>query len=200
MSQRTERIDELLRQEITELLSRSVSDPRIGFVTVTRVVTAQDLSHAKVWVSIIGQSGERSASLHALRGAMPYIRHQLGDRVRLRRVPDLHVELDDTAERGTRVLQILHELGEGRIPDDGPLPGETLPTPIARLPQDGEPEHAPTPVVSARRRATGPRPTGAAGSGRPQGPQAGTRGGPSDGQRKPGPKGSERGGRGARPA
>jgi ribosome-binding factor A len=201
MSQRTERIDELLRQEITELLSRSVADPRIGFVTITRVDTAPDLSHAKVWVSIIGQRGERSASLQALRGAMPYIRHQLGERVRLRRVPDLHVELDDTAERGTRVLQILHELEEGRVPEDAPPPGETLPTPMTRLPQDGEPEvPIPAPPVRARRRPAGARPSGQPPGGRAQGSGGGARGAGSGGPRTARPTGPKRGGRGPRPA
>ena len=110
MTQRTDRIDELLRQEIGDLLATEVADPAIGFVTVTRVATSPDLAHARVWVSLIGQRAERSASLAALRRAMPFVRHRLNERVRLRRIPDLHVELDDTAERGTRVLQILHDL------------------------------------------------------------------------------------------
>jgi ribosome-binding factor A len=57
MTQRTERIDELLRQEISAILSREVADPRVGFVTVTQVETAPDLRHAKVWVSVIGWTG-----------------------------------------------------------------------------------------------------------------------------------------------
>jgi ribosome-binding factor A len=141
MTQRTDRIDELLRQEIGELLGREIADPAIGFVTVTRVETSPDLAHARVWVSLIGQRGERRASLSALRRAMPYIRHQLSDRVRLRRIPDLHVELDETAERGTRVLQLLHELEEGKTPEELAPPGESLPTPVARIrsPDEVEP-------------------------------------------------------------
>src|SRR5919109_227486 len=117
MTQRTERIDELLRQEITDILAREVADPRIGFVTVTDVETAPDLSHATVWVSVIGQPAERDQSVAALKHALPFIRRQLGPRLRLRRIPEFHVKLDDTAQRGTRVLTLLAELEAGRSPE-----------------------------------------------------------------------------------
>jgi len=151
MSQRTERIDELLRQEIGALLAREVADPAIGFVTVTRVETSPDLAHARVWVSLIGQRGERRASLAALRRAMPFIRHELGSKIRIRRIPDLHVELDDTAERGTRVLQLLHELEEGRIPEAPAESGESLPTPVARIRPPDEPDEDPPTDATAGR-------------------------------------------------
>jgi ribosome-binding factor A len=138
MSQRTERVDELLRQEIGSIIARDVADPRVGFATVTSVETTPDLRHAKVWISVIGQPAEREATVVALRRAMPFVRHELGTRLRIKRIPDLHVHLDDTAERGTRVLQLLSELEAGVIPDsDAPL-GESLPTPVARLPHPGD--------------------------------------------------------------
>ncbi len=138
MSQRTERIDELLRQEIGSIVTREVADPRVGFATVTSVETTQDLRHAKVWVSVIGQPAERDATVAALRRAMPFVRHELGTRLRIRRIPDLHVYLDETAERGTRVLRLLSELQSGVTPQpDAPL-GESLPTPVARLPHAGD--------------------------------------------------------------
>src|SRR5215216_5404645 len=118
MSQRTERIDELLRQEIGAILSREVSDPRVGFATITKVETTPDLRHAKVWVSVIGQQKERAATISALSRAMPFVRRELGRTLRLKRIPDLHVELDDTAERGTRVLQLLDELVAGASVDE----------------------------------------------------------------------------------
>src|SRR5512142_688341 len=106
MTQRTDRIDALLREEIGAILARDVADPAIGFATITDVETAPDLSHARIWVSVIGQPEERKATAHALRRALPYIRHELGSRLRLRRIPELHLELDETAERGTRVLKL----------------------------------------------------------------------------------------------
>jgi ribosome-binding factor A len=138
VSQRTERVDELLRQEIGSIITRDVADPRVGFATVTSVETTPDLRHAKVWISVIGQPAEREATVAALRRAMPFVRHELGTRLRIKRIPDLHVHLDDTAERGTRVLQLLSELEAGVIPEsDAPL-GESLPTPVARLPHPGD--------------------------------------------------------------
>jgi len=69
MSQRTERVDELLRQEIGEIVAREIADPRVGFTTITEVETTPDLRHAKVWVSVIGQPAERDATIAALRCA-----------------------------------------------------------------------------------------------------------------------------------
>ena len=138
MTQRTDRIDELLRQEIGQALEREVTDPAIGFVTVTDVETSSDLAHAKVWVSVIGTEDERKATLAALRRAMPFIRHGLGSKIQMRRIPQLDVRLDESIQRGSRVLQILNELEEGRTPDESKPVAETLPTPVQRLPHEGD--------------------------------------------------------------
>jgi ribosome-binding factor A len=165
VSQRTERVDELLRQEIGAIVSREVADPRVGFATITGVETTDDLRHAKVWVSVIGQPAEREAALAALRHAMPFIRHELGSRLRIRRIPDLHVQLDDTAERGTRILQMLAELETGSIPDPDVKVEESLPTPVARLPHEYDLAEEPPsavfipPAPRPRRKRIGPRPT-----------------------------------------
>ena len=147
MSQRTERVDELLRQEIGSIIARDVADPRVGFATITSVETTADLRHAKVWVSVIGQPAEREATVAALRRAMPFVRRELGARLRIRRIPDLHVQLDDTAERGTRILQLLSELEAGSTPAAEAPVGESLPTPVPRLPLAGDlPEEPPSAV------------------------------------------------------
>ena len=138
MTARTDQLDQLLRQEIAEIVTREVADPRIGFATITSVETTPDLRHAKVWVSVIGQPAERTAAVAALGRAMPFVRHELGRTLRIKRVPDLHVQLDDTAERGTRVLQLLDELGSGAVRDDDLPLGETLPTPVSRTPHEGD--------------------------------------------------------------
>jgi ribosome-binding factor A len=140
MTQRTDKIDALLRQEISQALEREVADPRIGFVTVTNVETTPDLAHARVWVSIIGTEDERKATLVALRRAMPFIRHGLGEKIRIRRIPALEVRLDESVTRGSRVLQLINELEAGRLPE-GEIPvGESLPTPVARLRHEGDSE------------------------------------------------------------
>ena len=156
MTARTDRIDELLRQEIGAIIAREISDPRVGFATITSVETAPDLRHAKVFVSIIGQPTERKEALRALGRAMPFVRHELGKRLRLQRIPEFHLELDETLERGTRVLRLLDELEAGNNPDELPPVGESLPTPVKRLPHLGDAEPLPgeEPVGSP---APGPR-------------------------------------------
>jgi ribosome-binding factor A len=131
MSQRTDRLDELLRQEIGAMLEREVADPRIGFATVTQVETTPDLRHAKVWVSVIGGAAERAETVTALEHAMDFVRRELGTRLRLKRIPDLHVRLDDSIERGTRVLQLIDSIETGAEPAVA-TSGESLPTPTHR--------------------------------------------------------------------
>jgi ribosome-binding factor A len=143
VSERTKRVDELLRQEIGAIIAREIADPRIGFVTITDVETTPDLRHAKVWVSVIGSAAERDAAMTSLAHAMPFIRHELGSRLRIRRIPELHVRADDTLERGSRVLHLLNELEAGTDPADLPAEEESLPTPVMRLPHEGD---APEPI------------------------------------------------------
>ena len=159
MSQRTDRIDELLRQEIGAIIVRDLADPRVGFATITKVETDRELRHAKVWVSVIGQPAERTATVAALGRAMPFVRHELGKKLRIKRIPDLHVQLDDTAERGTRVLQLLSELEAGIAAEmDLPL-GETLPTPVARVHHEGDAaDEPPSAVIPPKPRSKRRRP------------------------------------------
>ncbi|HLA65747.1 MAG TPA: 30S ribosome-binding factor RbfA [Candidatus Saccharimonadales bacterium] len=110
MSQRTDRLDSQLQQELMGLMQREMKDPRIGFATITRVETARDLGHARVWVSVYGTDAERERSLAALRDAAPWLRRRLGDLLTLRHVPELTIRLDESIASGDRVLRILHEL------------------------------------------------------------------------------------------
>lgn len=170
MTARTDRIDQLLREEIGAILAKDVQDPRIGFVTVTDVETAPDLSNARVWVSIIGQPAEREQTLRALGRAMPFVRHELGSRVRLRRIPELHLREDETAQRGTRVLRLLAELEAGGAPAGEPVVDESLPTPVPRIRHEGEAVDEPValPPPKHRRRRGGDR-RGAPGTNRKAG-------------------------------
>lgn len=145
MTARTDRIDQLLREEIGAILAKDVQDPRIGFVTVTDVETAPDLSVARVWVSVIGQPAERDLTLKALQHALPFVRHELGSRIRLRRVPELQLRTDDTVERGTRVLKLLAELEAGGVVIEPPPAAESLPTPMPQIP-------LPEPTVRKKRK------------------------------------------------
>jgi ribosome-binding factor A len=119
MSQRTDRLDSQIQQELMQLLQRDLKDPRVGFATITRVETSRDLGHAKIWVSVYGTDAERAASIEALRSAAPWLRRQLGDRLRLRHVPELTIRADDSIESGDRVLRILREIEAESAPKDG---------------------------------------------------------------------------------
>ena len=112
MSQRTDRLDSQIRQELMDLLQREMKDPRLGFATITRVETARDLGHARVWVSVLGTDLERERSMGALRVATPWLRRKLGERLSLRHVPELTIRQDDSIESGDRVLRIIQELEE----------------------------------------------------------------------------------------
>jgi len=114
MSQRTDRLDSQIRQELMQLLQREMKDPRIGFATVTRVETARDLGSAKVWVSVLGSPDEQQAALKALTDAAPWLRRQLGSRLTVRHVPQLVIRHDDSIEAGDRVLRLLNEIADER--------------------------------------------------------------------------------------
>ncbi len=115
-SRRTERVNELLRNEISELIRRQLKDPRLaGMVTVTEVTTAPDLSSARVFVSVMGSDEEKQASLQTLRRAAGFFHRKLL-RLRMRRVPELDFRLDTSLERGDRVLGLLRELEQDRRP------------------------------------------------------------------------------------
>jgi ribosome-binding factor A len=144
MTTRQEKVQELLKEEISEILRREFKDPRLGFITVIDTEVTPDLRHARVWVSVIGGAPERAETLAALERAMGFVRHELGVRLRIKRIPALHVTLDDSAERGTRVLRIIEELGQGHDSAGEALAAaprsETLPTPLPRLRREGDAE------------------------------------------------------------
>jgi ribosome-binding factor A len=124
VSQRTDRLDSQIRQELMDLLQREMKDPRVGFVTITRVETARDLGTARVWVSILGSEEERDRSMRALGVATPWLRRRLAERLTLRSVPQLSLRRDDSIEAGDRVLRLLREMdqkepGEERQGADG---------------------------------------------------------------------------------
>jgi ribosome-binding factor A len=110
VSQRTDRLDSQIRQELMDLLQREMKDPRLGFATITRVETARDLGHARVFVSVLGSDADRERTMSALHVATPWLRRKLGERLSLRHVPELSVREDDSIASGDRVLQIIREL------------------------------------------------------------------------------------------
>jgi len=110
---RSERIGELILAEIADLLTREIKDPRIGFVTFTRVEMSDDLRHAKVFVSSFGTEPEQARMLQGLSSATGYIRRHLGRALHLRYTPELSFLLDDSLEHGAKIAQILRQLRAG---------------------------------------------------------------------------------------
>lgn len=109
---RADRVSDQMKQEIADILMRKIKDPRIGFVTVTDVEVADDLRNATVFVSVYGKDDEKEASLKGLKSAAPFIRSELGKRMRLRLVPELVFRFDATVERGAHIMKLLHEIEE----------------------------------------------------------------------------------------
>jgi len=116
MTRRTERINDLLEEEISELLRRQVKDPRLGdlVVTVTEVDVSPDLRHAKVFVSVMGSEEEQAEAFRALEGASPFLRRELHKRLDLRRTPDLVFHRDDSLERAAHITELLRQISEER--------------------------------------------------------------------------------------
>lgn len=113
MTRRTERINNLIRQEICDLLQRQIKDPRLSsFISVTKVVTSPDLRHAKVLVSVFGDEIQKEAVLQGFRAASGFFRRELARRLTLRRIPELSFYADDSIERGARVLNIIDGLAK----------------------------------------------------------------------------------------
>ena len=111
MAHRIERVNSLIRQEISDLLQRQVKDPRLGdFIAVTEVVTSPDLKFAKVFVSRIGNEEEKQEVLSALASASGFFRRELAKRLKMRYTPELSFQWDDSIERGNRISQLIDEV------------------------------------------------------------------------------------------
>ena len=111
---RPERVGEEILQELGALLVREVKDPGVGFVTLTRTKVSPDLQLVRVFYTLLGDEKARRETQKALERATPYLRRQIGSRVRLRRVPELRFEFDKSVEHQDRIERILIDLEEER--------------------------------------------------------------------------------------
>ena len=116
---RSDRVSDQMKREIADILMRKIKDPRIGFVTVTDVEVANDLKNAKVFFSVYG--GDKAETLKGLKSATPFIRLELGRRMRMRVIPELLFRFDATVERGAHIMELLHEIEDKdkKDPTDG---------------------------------------------------------------------------------
>jgi ribosome-binding factor A len=117
MTYRVERLNSFLRQEISDLIQRYVKDPRLGtFVSVTTVEISKDMRYAKVFISRYGTDEEKADTIKALESASGYIRHELGERMKTRRIPELSFRLDNTMEKAAKIQKIMNRLSSEEKP------------------------------------------------------------------------------------
>jgi ribosome-binding factor A len=118
MAHRIQRVNNLLRHEISELLQRQVKDPRLGtFIIVTEVSTSPDLKYAKIFVSCIASEEEKQETLSVLAAASGFFRRELAKRLDLPRIPELNFQWDDSIERGDHLLQLIDKVNKESTPD-----------------------------------------------------------------------------------
>ena len=107
---RLDRVNQLIKEEISLVLQRELKDPRLGFVTITEVETAKDLRLAKIFVSVLGDDAQWAASLQALQRARGFIRHWLRDHLELRVTPELDFRPDRSMVHAARIQELLKRL------------------------------------------------------------------------------------------
>ena len=105
--QRSKRVADQLQRELAGLIGSALKDPRVGLVTVTAVEVSRDLAYAKVFVSSIGEAGSRAELMAALQHASGFLRHEVGQAMRLRIVPELRFQYDETLERAARLEALI---------------------------------------------------------------------------------------------
>lgn len=111
-SHRAERVADLIKRELGGLLEREVKDPRLGFVTVTRVELTRDLRTARVLVTILGGAARQEEGLAGLRAAQGFLRHELAGRLAMRHTPLLEFHLDKSLESEQRIEELLRQIRE----------------------------------------------------------------------------------------
>ncbi len=104
---RMRRVNEALREVLSLQIAQGLKDPRVGFVTVTAVETSPDLSHARVYVSVLGSAEERASTLEGLASSQGFLQGVIGRELRMKRTPTLRFEHDDSVDHGFRIAELL---------------------------------------------------------------------------------------------
>ncbi|TMF04719.1 MAG: 30S ribosome-binding factor RbfA [Chloroflexi bacterium] len=118
MSRRVQRLNRLFREELSDIIRTELSDPRISeIMSITRVNVSADLENADAFVSVLGDAEEKASTIAALSHAAPFLRRHLLERIRIRRVPRLHFELDETIEEAAHVLDLMRQVSAEKRPE-----------------------------------------------------------------------------------
>ncbi|MBO8176573.1 30S ribosome-binding factor RbfA [Aeribacillus pallidus] len=110
MTLRANRVAEQMKKELSDILGRKIKDPRIGFVTVTDVRLTGDLQQAKVYITVLGDDQQKENTLKGLAKAKGFIRSEIGQRIRLRKTPEIIFEFDESIDYGNRIETLLKEI------------------------------------------------------------------------------------------
>ena len=112
MSVRANRVGEQMKKELGEIIGRKIKDPRIGFVTVTDVEVTGDLQQATIYISVLGDEEQKENTLKGLSKAKGFIRSEIGQRIRLRKTPEIIFEFDESIGYGNRIETLLKQIKE----------------------------------------------------------------------------------------
>ena len=114
---RSEKIAGLIQKEVSQMLVKSIKDPRIGFVTITKVAVSEDCRFAKVYFSVAGTLAERESSGKGLDSAKGYVRKELGRRLRLRYTPEIVFQFDPSIEYAIHMEEVIRDIHRGKEPN-----------------------------------------------------------------------------------
>jgi ribosome-binding factor A len=118
-SQRPGRVQEALRQEISKIVHSEMKDPRIGFITITKVDLTKDLRYARIYFSILGEDKDKKLALRGLNNAKGYIKGLLADRIKLRFMPEIAFAIDESLGHAKHIYDILDQIKKERIDGKG---------------------------------------------------------------------------------
>ncbi len=113
---RSEKVADLIQKEVSEMLLKSIKDPRIGFVTITRVAVSEDCRFAKVYFSVAGTPAEKESSVKGLDSAKGYVRKELGRRLQLRYTPEIVFQFDPSIEYAIHMEELIQSINQGKEP------------------------------------------------------------------------------------
>ena len=109
-TQRPERVQEALRQEVSRIIQNEIKDPRLGFLTITKVELTKDLRYARIYFSVLGESKDKHLALKGLASAKGYIRGLLSDRIKLRFMPNIEFKIDESLEHTKHIYDLLNKI------------------------------------------------------------------------------------------
>ncbi len=117
---RTRRVGEQIQRDLAELIRSEIRDPRLGMVTVNHVKVSRDMSHARVYVTMLGEQEDRDVSLSILNKMAGYLRGQIGKRMKIRMIPELKFFYDESIDRGARIESLLKGVAPADKAEDDP--------------------------------------------------------------------------------